>query len=170
MPYRIQQFIRNLFSRIQPIDRSVAQEFLPTPLYELFLKMDPADQAHSLRVFNALRENGEGHVDLLSAALLHDVGKAHIRPALWQRVLAVLGAPFMKDRLPAMAHLPARGWRKGFVIAVAHPQWGADLVGKAGGSNLLVRLIRYHQSSELNDLPPDEVYLVRRLQTVDNRH
>jgi hypothetical protein len=170
LPYRILQFFDNLISRILPIDLSLARDFLPRPLFELFLQMDRADQAHSLRVFKALRLEGEEHEDLLAAALLHDVGKAIIRPALWQRVLVVLAAPVVKDRLQDMSGLPARGWRKGFVIAAAHPRWGAELVGQAGGSKRLVLLIRYHQSNDLNDLPADEVYLVRRLQNVDSRH
>jgi hypothetical protein len=170
LPYRIQQFVGNLSSRIQPLNLTSAQSFLPVSLFALFLKMEKADQAHSLRVFNALRHDGETDPDLLAAALLHDVGKAHVRPALWQRVLAALGEPLLKNRMTTLSNQPARGWRKAFIIAAAHPHWGAKMVAEAGGSDRLCRLIHYHQAQDLNGLPYDEVYLVRRLQTFDNRH
>lgn len=170
LPYRFRQFVRNLSSHFEAIELKAAQDFLPPALFDLFLRMDKADQAHSLQVFNALQDEGEQHTDLLAAALLHDVGKAYQRPALWQRVLAVLGEPILKNRLPTMANQPARGWRKAFIIAAAHPRWGADLVLEAGGSDRLVRLIRYHQEQALNGLPSDEVYLVRRLQLFDSQN
>jgi hypothetical protein len=167
--YRARQFFHNLSARPQPADLRTAQEFLAPALYDLFCQMVPADQAHSLQVFNALRQDGAVEPDLLRAALLHDVGKAHIRPALWQRVVAVLGQPLLAEGLETIANQPPRGWRKAFVIAAAHPEWGAELVHEAGGSDRLVRLVRYHQSQTLNGLPAEEVYLVRRLQTYDSR-
>lgn len=170
LPYRFRQFLGNLISTFLPLDLTPAQDLLPAPLFDLFVEMDKADQAHSLRVFNALKNEGEDDDDLLAAALLHDVGKAQHRPVLWQRVLAVLAEPLVKDQLSSFADQPARGWRKAFVIAAAHPHWGAEMVGQAGSSERLIRLIRYHQAQELNGLPSDEVYLVRRLQSFDNQN
>jgi hypothetical protein len=168
--YRARQFFHNLSARPQPADLRTAQAFLTPPLYALFCQMDSADQAHSLEVFKTLQNEGEENEDLLSAALLHDIGKANVQPALWERVVAVLAGPFMGKRWESWADGTARGWRKALVIAAAHPDWGADRVRQAGGSQCLERLIRYHQRKTLNELPPDEVYLVRRLQDADSRH
>ena len=165
--YRARQFFQNLSARPQPADLQAAQAFLTPPLFDLFCQMDTADQAHSLKVFNSLKNDGEVDEDLLAAALLHDIGKAKIQPAIWERVLAVLAEPYIGDR---WKDLPARGWRKAFVIAAAHPKWGADMVRQAGGSRRLEQLIRYHQTKTLNDLGSDEVYLLRRLQNADSRH
>lgn len=170
LTYRAGQFFRNLLARPQVEDLNEARAYLSPELFVLFTRMHPADQAHSLRVFRALQAAGEQDQDLLAAGLLHDVGKAQARPALWQRVVAVLAGPFLRGRLERMATLTPRGWQAAFVIAAAHPQWGADMVSQAGGSKQLVHLIRHHQSQALNGLPPTEVYLVRRLQQIDNRH
>jgi hypothetical protein len=168
--YRARQFFHNLSAHPQPSDLRTAQAFLTPPLYALFCELDSADQAHSLKVFKTLQNEGEEDKDLLSAALLHDIGKAHVKPTLWERILAVLAGPFIGKRWESWADDNARGWRKAFVIAAAHPDWGADMVLQAGGSQRLGRLIRYHQRKTLNGLTPDEVYLVRRLQNADSRH
>lgn len=168
--YRARQFFQNLSARPQPADLVAAQTYLAPALYAIFCQMDPADQAHSLKVFNSLQAEGEEDPDLLAAALLHDVGKASMRPSLWERVLAVLAAPFIGQRWKSWADQPARGWRKAFIIAAAHPDRGADMVRQAGGSKRLEGLIRYHQSKTLNGLGSDEVYLLRRLQNADSRY
>jgi hypothetical protein len=63
------------------------------------------------------------------------------------------------------------GWRRAFVVAVQHPQWGADLAAKAGASPLAVALIRRHQEQQGSLGEADagsEDSLLARLQSVDN--
>ena len=158
-------------------DLGLASSVLPPAPLELFKQMPGSDQAHSLRVLKALLTQGEKNSDLWIAALLHDVGKS-IRPLrLWERVLIVLVGlvcPGCVQRwgMASPGHPPAAlGWRRAFVVAAQHPQWGAELAAKAGASPLAVALIRRHQErlESLGDADADaEDRLLSRLQAVDD--
>src|SRR5689334_16826887 len=69
--------------------REVAQQ-LPDAARSLFASMSPADQRHSWRVYQGLRARGCADQDMLTAALLHDVGKAAGRVPFWTRPAIVL--------------------------------------------------------------------------------
>jgi hypothetical protein len=43
------------------------------------------------------------------------------------------------------------GWRRPFVVAARHPEWGAEMILQAGGSTSPVALVRRHQEA-----PPAE--------------
>jgi hypothetical protein len=143
--YRVRQFFQSLWLKSSPTDLQIAYTYLPDSLIPLFMSMSPADQSHSLRVCEALLDQGHEDPDLLAAALLHDVGKSLEPPTVWERVLAVLANQIAPHRVLNWSEAEARGWRKPFVIANKHPDWGADLVAKHGGSETLIQLIRYHQ-------------------------
>ncbi len=123
----------------------------------LFMRMPPFEQAHSLHVARALLELGEKDPDLLSAALLHDVGKICQPLRLWERAWIVIGMAFF----PGLA----RKWgtisqntgavsflKRPFIVAAQHPLWGAELALQAGASSRSADLIRAHQSRE-NETP-----------------
>jgi hypothetical protein len=74
--------------------------------------------------------------------LLHDVGKMQAPLRLWEKVLVVLAGWFVGER---WRQSPPRGLKRAFVVAAQHPDWGAHLVARAGGSDQLVALIQRHQ-------------------------
>ena len=99
MFYRVRQFWQALAAG----PGLAAPPELRPGLRELFLRMPPADRAHALRTYRLLASAEGQPVDLLTAALLHDVGKCgpHIHP--WDRALFVLAgrlAPAWLGRLP----------------------------------------------------------------------
>jgi putative nucleotidyltransferase with HDIG domain len=146
--YRTHQFLRTVWDKPSAADLQLALHHLPQSLETLFKHMDPADQAHSIRVCRSLLRQGHCDPDLLTAALLHDVGKSLVRPTVWERVLYVLANRIAPRQVLKWGKAEANGWKRAFVIARQHPHWGADLVRKHGASPAVVRLIRHHQDTD----------------------
>jgi putative nucleotidyltransferase with HDIG domain len=168
--YRMRQFWEALNPRLSAEELKQAQDFLDPALMALFLGQPRSEQAHSLRLLNQLLEGGETHSDLLVAALLHDVGKSRHPLHLWERVLIVLGKKFAPNLSQNWGQAELHGWRRAFVIAAQHPQWGAEMAAEAGASPLTVELIRRHQSLLPEQADSLKESLLHRLQSVDNQN
>ena len=129
--YRARQFFASLRPRIGDDERREAIAYLGEGQSPLFEAMALPDQRHCLDVFQALRRQGHDDRDLLTAALLHDVGKENAR--LGQRVAYVLLqalSPRLLARLPGLAALHR------------HAERGGGLAAGAGATEAVVRLIR----------------------------
>lgn len=147
LAYRTTQFFRLLFDKPAPQDLSLVEETLSLSLMHLFRGMTAADQTHAIRVLHTLLEQGQRDPSLLAAALLHDVGKSHVRPRLWDRVAVVLGTAIVPNAVQRWGHGEHKGWRRPFIIAARHPTWGAEMILAAGGSQELATLVSRHQDS-----------------------
>lgn len=170
LSYRTRQFLRTLRDKPTDSQLRLIEAHLPLSLQGLFHRMSPSDQAHSLRVCQALLDQGHSDPDLLAAALLHDVGKSIEPPNVLERVLIVLANQIVPRQVLIWGQAKPSGWKRAFVIARQHPEWGADLAAENGGSELTVRLIRQHQS----DLSPQHGEDFNRklalLRAADNRN
>ena len=94
--YRLEQG-RQQLGFVPPLtqqDEAEVAGILPSAALALFHTMSIADQQHSLRVYRGLKERGCTEVEMLMAALLHDVGKAQGRVPFWTRPAIVLGKQF----------------------------------------------------------------------------
>ncbi len=170
LAYRASQFFRALGAKPDPQTLARAERHLPEALRALFREQSMADVAHGLRVYGTLLSEGESHPDLLSAALLHDVGKTLHPPSLWERVLVVLGWWVLPSRAARWGEGQASGWRRPFVVAVRHPHWGAEMVRGRGGTEMLANIIRRHQAQIAEQGADEEDQLIRRLQAADGRN
>jgi hypothetical protein len=143
---------------------------LEPSLATLFDRLSPADQAHSLRVLNALERQGYSHPDLLAAALLHDIGKSIHSPSLFDRIIIVLANQWFPQKVIQWGEAQPRGWRRPFAIACQHPTWGADLAQQHGASQQLIELIRHHQ--DILDENASGLFddLLRALQQADSQN
>ena len=132
MQHRIWQGVRALFAWTRPLDLTPAEALLSPALLALFKRLRRSEQLHSLGVLETLRAEGHDHPDLLVAGLLHDVGKSRASIGLVGRTLTVLVKTFLPGQYGRWARGEAHGWRRAFVMAEAHPAWGAEMVGGGG--------------------------------------
>lgn len=179
--YRTRQFWHTLRSSVSAEDLALASSVLSPSQLALFRKMQASEQSHSLRVFSSLVQQGENDPDLLTAALLHDIGKIQVPLRAWERVLIVLTGTICPEcvrrwGVPVAGEpLDQAGWRRAFIVAVQHPEWGAELAAGCGASPRTVNLIRRHQEKVTADNAGGEAVqsgyealLLRKLQSADD--
>lgn len=173
--YRATQFWKALSTGPSLEQITKARNILTPQLMGLFLTMQPSEQAHSLKILEELEQQGHVQPDLLTAALLHDVGKTRYPLRIWERVEIVIAKFCFPKKVEAWGRGDALGWKRPFVVAVQHPAWGADAAAAAGASPLSVDLIRRHQTRLPADLygnqssALEEQYL-QYLQLVDEKY
>ena len=151
--YRLKQVYQQL-GLVPPLTQQDYQElacWLPPQAVELFRTMSQADQQHSLRVLRGLWARGCREKDMLSAALLHDIGKAQGRVPFWTRPVLVLSkrlAPGWLRRIVVDPELTRfaqlTSWRRALSYAWYHAEVGARLAAQAGLSERSVLYIRTH--------------------------
>lgn len=175
--YRARQFWQAVGEKLTPEDLEEVKTVLTPAQVALFERMQPGEQAHSVRVFRSLLAAGERQSDLLVAALLHDAGKSRFPLRLWERALIVLAKAICPGwlkrwgRAPASGSWEEMGWRRAFIVAERHADWGAEMAAQAGASALAVRIIRRHQDREVQTAAGSsglEERLLLALQAVDD--
>lgn len=170
--YRIAQFRKALYTRPTRKDLEQAEAILTPEQMALFNQLQRSEQVHSLVVLNRLLQDdlsnlGEGKRDLLVAALLHDVGKTKHPLRIWERVWIVLVKAFFPGLADQWGNSEPTGWKRAFVVAEQHAEWGAQLAAKAGASALTVELIRLHQNHHPRHFVNQSAGLLQRLQEAD---
>lgn len=152
LAYRIRQLRNNLTAG--PLTAGARAEIVEqlTPAErDLFFRFTHADQWHSYRVLRTLREAGYNHPDLLTAALLHDVGKIRCPLSIWDRTFIVVGGALFPTRADRWAGGSLDSWRRPFVARAQHPAWGAEMAIEAGVRPAVVEMIRRHQDRTTGD-------------------
>jgi hypothetical protein len=166
--YRVCQFWRALTAAPAAEDLERASQALSPQLMALFLNQTASEQVHSLNVFFQLWDQGERSLDLLSAALLHDIGKTRCPLRVWERAVAVIGQALAPRQIEIWGRAEPRGWKRPFVVARRHAAWGAELAAAGGASPLTVELIRRHHDSAAESLLPSADRLLQQLQIFDH--
>jgi len=96
--YRFWQFWQSLKGSLGENEWQKVERILSPEELSLFKQLPIPDQNHSLRVLKTLEANDEGDLDLLKAALLHDLGKIKFPLRRWERVFAVLVMGIFPER------------------------------------------------------------------------
>lgn len=132
-----------------------ADQLLPTER-DLWFSMSDADRHHAVLVAQQVAATfGQQRArPVLSAALLHDVGKTVSGLSLYGRVTATL-------IIAVVGRARAATWTRGFKRQVAlyarHPELGADMLARTGSDPLTVAWAREHHSPETAWTVPVEV-------------
>jgi hypothetical protein len=166
--YRASQFWQALTANPATEDLDRASQVLSPKLMALFLNQTASIQVHSLNVFSQLWDHGERSPDVLSAALLHDVGKSCYPLRIWERVVVVIGQALAQRQADLWGQAKPRGWKRPFVVARKHAAWGAEMVAAGGASPLTVALIRRHHDPGTDGLATSEDHLLKQLQIFDH--
>lgn len=172
--YRVRQFWRNVFLKTDHQALEQAKGQLTAAQWALFRQLQPAEKAHALSIYRKLIEQGDIQPDLLVAALLHDVGKLRYRLNPIERAMVVLMRAIVPLRAHQFGEIPASGWerlpgwRKAFIVAAHHEEWGAEMAHQAGTSALAEALIRWHHQPNHPEAGEEENALLHKLWLIDN--
>lgn len=155
--YRLRQVYQQLgfVPELTGKDYKEVARWLPPSAVVLFRTMSRADQQHSLRVMRGLRARGCYEAEMLSAALLHDVGKAQRRVPFWTRPVLVLGKLLVPRWLHRSVVEPGTAGfedltapQRALSYAWYHAEVGARLAAQAGLSERAVLYIRTHHQPD----------------------
>jgi hypothetical protein len=166
--YRASQFWQSLTATPAAEDLDQASQVLSPKLMALFLNQTASEQVHSLNVFSQLCDQGERSPDVLSAALLHDVGKNCYPLRIWERVVVVIGQALALRQADLWGRAEPRGWKRPFVVAKQHAAWGAEMAAAGGASPLTVELIRRHHDPGISGPVTPEDQMLKQLQIFDH--
>lgn len=164
--YRVKQFRRALTDRPDQEDLERVESVLAPLLFDLFSRMLPFEQAHAIRVMKGMTARGYDHPDVLTAALLHDVGKLNVPLRPLERALAVLVRWLLPGEYDHSGQGEAKGFQKGIVVAARHAEWGAELAAEHGASQRAIFLIRFHDA-DLAQFDGQDRLVLSVLQAVD---
>lgn len=157
MRERLRQF-REAGQLPREADYAIARAHLPTPLFALFAAQSPRDIVHSAGTARWLIERGHDDTDLITAALLHDIGKGAQRRS--DRVAYVVAGQLRVARILAKpgSRLEVK---RAIARSLTHGETSASRLAEAGASERAVNLTRLHHA------PPGQDPVLALLQQAD---
>ena len=128
---------------------------------DLWFDMSGRDRWHAIVVAKqvAVALGPQGTRPVLSAALLHEVGKTISGLSLYGRVIATL---IITVGGRARAATWTRGFKRRVALYARHPDLGAEMLTRAGSDPLTIAWAREHHSPETAWTVPVEVGRVLR--------
>jgi hypothetical protein len=149
----VRQGLIALWPRVPPDRDALLAAILAPVQADAFRQLPVHDQSHLCAVYRQLRDSGIDDRGLLTAALLHDIGKVSpsgsARVRLGDRVALVSLRRVAPRLLRYLSRQPASWGRHGLALAVHHPSLGADRAATLGCSERVCWLIAHHADRPL---------------------
>jgi len=124
-------------------ERSQIERWLPTTLREIFLAQPEVDQRHGYEAALSVVAAGFDEGDMVTAALMHDVGKRHAG-------LGLIGRSIASVLIVAGTGLPPR-----FATYRDHGLIAARELGELGAPSLAVDFALHHHGERPSTITPD---------------
>ncbi len=155
--HRVRQTIAALTVRPDARCAELVDCLLTSKQAAAFYQLSSHDQAHLCRVAQQLGGTNSENIDLIVAALLHDIGKVSDRGRvrLPDRVAKVLLSKYAPHLLARLAKRPANMLLEGLSLTVHHPSLGAQRAAMLGCTARTCWLIAHHENEGIfsdNDL------------------
>lgn len=139
--YRARQVLWALRPHVTADELAEAESLLGAKLFEAFCAMDDGDKRHCIDVFSAARNAGCEDRAVLTAALIHDCGKASSREdgriRLWHRIAYVALTTLSPGLVARMARRPG-----GMRLLHQHPERGLEIASALGAPADVLELMR----------------------------
>lgn len=165
---RIRQTILAATAYFRSADDNLARKYLSDAEFELFMQMKRSDRQHHLRVLSYLLKREHTHPALLTAALLHDVGKSTVKFTIPDRIMAVVVKKLFPAKFREWSRSDISGWKKPLVVSAKHPKWGAEMLTAVGGDDVAVALV-YHHQDPICSVSEDLHHLLTLLKEADDK-
>ena len=126
-----------------PSDVVWVKETLLQAEFELWEKMSPPDQRHSIAVAQMARSELPNDVTTMRAGLLHDIGKIGVPSGLITRVAAAISKPLAtEDRVNRWSQ--GKGPLASLGAFMSYPQLGASMLREVGSDDFTVMWATEH--------------------------
>lgn len=151
---RLQQVRRHILARNDRVEIPQSLDRLLLPSVETrFRQLRTSDQQHLIAVAESLSRNDEGD-DLVTAGLLHDIGKA--APGITIRLTDRVAKVLLENLAPiAIAHISrqrAPRYGNALWVLARHAQTGSELAAQVGYDQRVQWLITNHdQKGTIDD-------------------
>ena len=166
---RLAQGFDAVFAFARSPDFELARRHLNACEYRAFRSMSRSDQLHSLKALKkTLEADPAAPKALISAALLHDVGKSRYHLSVPQKSLAVIIeaiAPGLSRRLGEDETLSF--WRAPFVLRRRHARWSGEILRECEADADAIWLAEHHQEDAERCRDHRLHRLLTRLQSAD---